>query len=184
MQPFDRPNVDRLLSTTRSVRRRLDLERPVEEADLVDCIRLATYAPNASNAQRWRWLVVRDPERKQAIAQHYRAGIYEAMQALLERRRAEGDAAGVRHSEAVLQLAERLEDVPVLMIPCFQGEIAPESRYVDTVTLFASSCRRSGVSNSRCTAGGWPPRSPRPTSWRRTRWRACSASQTAGCRPV
>jgi len=138
MQPFDRPNVDRLLSTTRSVRRRLDLERPVEEADLVDYIRLATYAPNASNAQRWRWLVVRDPERKQAIAQHYRAGIYEAMQALLERRRAEGDAAGVRHSEAVLQLAERLEDVPVLMIPCFQGEIAPESRYVDTVTLFAS----------------------------------------------
>jgi len=138
MEPFDRPTVDRLLSTTRSVRRRLDLKQPVDEATLRDCIRLAAYAPNASNAQRWRWLVVRDPERKQAIASHYRSGIQAPMQALLSQRRAAGDAEGVRHSEAVLQLAESLEEVPVLVIPCFQGEIQPESRFVDTATLFAS----------------------------------------------
>lgn len=138
MDRFDRATVDRLLSTTRSVRRRLDLERGVDEADLHDCIRLAAFAPNASNAQRWRWLVVREPERRRAIARHYRAGIWKPMQALLAKRRAEGDAAGVRHSEAVLQLAEQLERVPVLVIPCFQGEVGPESRYVDTATLFAS----------------------------------------------
>jgi len=138
MQALHRPSVDRLLSTTRSVRRRLDLQRPVDEAELRDCIRLACYAPNASNAQRWRWLVLREPERKRAVAEHYRAGILAPMQALLAERRARGDAAGVRHSEATLQLAEQLERVPALVIPCFQGEINPESRYVDTATLFAS----------------------------------------------
>ena len=138
MEPFERSTVDRLLSTTRAVRHRLDLERPVEEADLRDCIRLATYAPNASNAQRWRWLVVRDPVRKRDIARHYGAGLREPMLALLAERRAQGDAAGVRHSEAILQLADNLAHVPALVIPCFQGEVAAEQRYVDIATLFAS----------------------------------------------
>ena len=138
MDPFERSTVDRLLSTTRAVRRRLDLERSVDEADLRDCIRLATYAPNASNAQRWRWLVVRDPARKRGVARHYRAGLREPMLALLAERRAQGDAAGVRHSEAILRLADDLARVPALVIPCFQGEVVAGQRYVDTATLFAS----------------------------------------------
>ena len=138
MDPFERSTVDRLLSTTRAVRRRLDLERSVDEADLRDCIRLATYAPNASNAQRWRWLVVRDPARKRDVARHYQAGLREPMLALLAERRAQGDEAGVRHSETILRLADDLARVPALVIPCFQGEVVNGQRYVATATLFAS----------------------------------------------
>ena len=110
MTPFDTGNTDRLLSTTRSVRRRLDFDRPVDrpvDHDVLrDCVRLASYAPNASNAQDWRWVIVTDPGPRAAIAEHYRAGIVPPMRELLDRRRADGDAAGVRHSEAAVPLHE------------------------------------------------------------------------------
>ena len=67
--PFDLAETDRLLSTTRSVRRRLDLDRPVEPEVILDCIRLAVQAPTGSNAQGWRWMVVTDPAKRAAIAQ-------------------------------------------------------------------------------------------------------------------
>ena len=58
MTPFDRDTVDRLLTTTKAVRKRLDLERPVPRELITECIRLGCYAPNASNAQEWWWVVV------------------------------------------------------------------------------------------------------------------------------
>jgi nitroreductase len=64
--PFDLNETDRLLSTTRAVRRRLDLERPVERKVILDCIRLSQQAPTASNTQQWRWMVVMDPEKRRA----------------------------------------------------------------------------------------------------------------------
>ena len=82
--------------------------------------------------------MVRDPARKRGGARHYRAGLREPMLALLAERRAQGDEAGVRHSEAILRLADDLARVPALVIPCFQGEVVAGQRYVDTATLFAS----------------------------------------------
>ena len=55
-----REAVDDVLRTTRAVRRRLDLDRPVEREVVLECLRLAIQAPTASNAQDWRWLVVTD----------------------------------------------------------------------------------------------------------------------------
>ena len=138
MTPFDTDTTDRLLSTTRSVRRRLDFDRLVDPEVLQDCVRLAAYAPNASNAQDWRWLIVTDPEPRAAIAQFYREGIVPPMQDLLDRRRADGDAAGVRHSEAVLYLAERFHEVPALVIPCIRGQLDPELDLAWTASLFGS----------------------------------------------
>ncbi len=138
MTPFDTSTTDRLLSTTRSVRRRLDFDRPVDPEVLRDCVRLAAYAPNASNAQDWRWVIVTDPEPRAAIADHYRAGIVPPMQELLDRRRADGDAAGVRHSEAVLYLAERFHEVPALVIPCIRGQLDPDLDLAWTASLFGS----------------------------------------------
>ena len=71
--PFDLAETDRLLSTTRAVRKRLDLDRPVERSVILDCIRLAQQAPTPSNTQGWRFLVVDDPEKRAAIAACYRA---------------------------------------------------------------------------------------------------------------
>jgi nitroreductase len=56
----DTESVDELLSTTRAVRRRLDLDRPVEREVILECLHLAMQAPTASNDQDWRWMVVSD----------------------------------------------------------------------------------------------------------------------------
>ncbi len=69
---FDVAETDRLLTTTRAVRRRLDLDRPVEREVVLDCLRIAVQAPTASNDQSWRWMVVTDPAKRAALADLYR----------------------------------------------------------------------------------------------------------------
>ena len=68
---FDLEQTDRLLTTTRAVRKRLDLTRPVEREVVLDCLRIAQQAPSGGNRQRGRWLVVRDEAKKKAIADLY-----------------------------------------------------------------------------------------------------------------
>ncbi len=65
-------SVDEVLTTTRSVRKRLDLEKPVPREVLMECLELALQAPTGSNAQGWQWVFVDDPEKKKAIADIYR----------------------------------------------------------------------------------------------------------------
>ena len=69
---FPVDETDRLLTTTRSVRRRLDLERDVPEDVLLDCIDIAEQAPTGGNQTSRRWLVIRDPATKAALADLYR----------------------------------------------------------------------------------------------------------------
>ena len=107
---------DELLSTTRAVRKRLDLTRPLEREVLEDCLRLAQQAPTASYAQNWHFVVVTDPDERAALAELWRqvAGPY------LERRGARGGQ-GARIAEAVVHLAGHLHEVPVHVIPCVEG---------------------------------------------------------------
>tara|TARA_Y100000780_G_scaffold100111_1_gene90885 strand:+ start:335 stop:586 length:252 start_codon:yes stop_codon:yes gene_type:complete len=71
---FDLEQTDALLSTTRAVRRRLDLEREVPDDVLRRCIELAEQAPSGGNITSRRWLIIRDPEVKARLAELYRAG--------------------------------------------------------------------------------------------------------------
>src|SRR5574341_1285594 len=128
MAPFDPAEIDRLLTTTKSVRRRLDLERPVPRDVVVDCIRLAAYAPNASNAQEWKWVVVDDPELRRAVGEQYRRTTAPVVTTILEAKRAAGDDAGARISSSILYLAEHMAEVPVIVLPCYDIEAAA-SRY-------------------------------------------------------
>lgn len=64
--------VDELLTTTRSVRKRLDFDRPVPREVLLECLDLALQAPTGSNSQGWQWMFVEDAEKKKAIADVYR----------------------------------------------------------------------------------------------------------------
>ena len=109
---------DELLSTTRAVRKRLDLSRAVEREVLEDCLRLAQQAPTASYSQNWHFVVVTDPERRAALAELWRdvAGPY------LERRQSP-NAQFVRIGEAVRHLAAHLHEVPVHVIPCVEGRV-------------------------------------------------------------
>ena len=70
----ERAAVDRVLTTTRSVRKRLDLKRPLDPKVIEEAIDIAVQAPTGSNAQGWHFLVVTDAEKKAAIADLYRKG--------------------------------------------------------------------------------------------------------------
>ena len=74
MTTFDLDTVDTLLSTTRAVRKRLDLERDVPDDVILECVRLSQQAPTGSNMQNWRWLIIRDAATRQGLADLYRAG--------------------------------------------------------------------------------------------------------------
>ncbi len=119
MTQADNAPIDRILTTTRAVRKRLDLARPVPREVVLECLRLAIQAPTGGNSQGWRWLVVDDPDKRAAVA-----GLY--------RRRAEPYLGGYRAAapgtnNSVLDsseyLMEHLHEVPVLVIPCLLGRL-------------------------------------------------------------
>ncbi|MEM7337522.1 MAG: nitroreductase family protein [Actinomycetota bacterium] len=124
---FDLHQVDQLLSTTRAVRKRLDLERPVPDDVLLECLQLAVQAPTGSNRQGWRWMVVRDDAKKAALADLYNkaGGAYlKEAAASVE----EGSQTG-RVMTSANYLAENLHRVPVMVIPMIIGRVedAPTS---------------------------------------------------------
>src|SRR5262245_8752093 len=63
---------DELLTTTRAVRRRLDLDRAVPEHLVRECVEIGLQAPSGSNARRWHFVVVGDAGRRRRIAELYR----------------------------------------------------------------------------------------------------------------
>lgn len=115
---MDTEVTDELLSTTRAVRKRLDLDRPVEREVVLDCLRLAVQAPTGSNRQGWRWLVVTDAEKKRRLAELYRAGGEAYLRASAEKAT---DPQTVRVYESAIHLVDTLPKVPAMVIPCIQG---------------------------------------------------------------
>ncbi|TCO62187.1 nitroreductase family protein [Actinocrispum wychmicini] len=122
---------DELLTTTRSVRRRLDLTRPVP-IDLVRaCLEIAIQAPSGSNRQAWQWLVVTDPDQRAALGELYRRAVdsyLESASAAGKLFQDEPGRAGVqeRVGDSVAYLGPRMGQVPVLVVPCIQvAELPP-----------------------------------------------------------
>lgn len=118
---------DQLLSTTRAVRKRLDLSRPVERELLDECFDLAFQAPTGGNAQGWHFVLVTEPDRKAALAGLYRKS------------KRENDPATVapEHQASMnssAYLAEHLHEVPVLVIPCIEGRVEQAPALVQAVT--------------------------------------------------
>jgi nitroreductase len=113
----DIASVDELLTTTRSVRKRLDLTRPVGRDVILECLRVAMQAPTASNAQDWRWLVITDPGKRAAIAEIYRSIGTKYLPQLAA---AESDPQTRRVFGSAVSLIDTLAEVPVHVIPCLQ----------------------------------------------------------------
>lgn len=125
---MDLATVDHLLSTTRSVRKRLDLARPVERAVLEECLQLALQAPSGSNRQGWHFLVVTDPGKRATIANYYRQAFKQYLGAVqpeeLEPLRATtGSSQGSRVLKSASYLSRHLQEVPVHVIPCIEGRV-------------------------------------------------------------
>jgi nitroreductase len=118
---------DQLLTTTRTVRRRLDLTQAVPEALLAECLEIALQAPMSAGKDHWgasAFVVVTDPDLRQHVAEYYRSG----MRLRLGGGAAPDLAAGSddarrfnRVYASSMYLAEHLEQVPALVIPCMFG---------------------------------------------------------------
>jgi nitroreductase len=118
--PFDLAEADRLLSTTRAVRRRLDLERPVPRAVLLEAVRLSQQAPTGSNAQGWCWVFADDPAIRRGLAALY-AKAAAAYLEFARQRVPAGDAQTRRVYDSAFWLVDHLAEVPVHAIPCLVG---------------------------------------------------------------
>ena len=120
---------DEMLTTTRSVRKRLDLSRPVEPELIRECLELALQAPTGGNSQGWQFMVVTDPDQRKALADVYRKGW-----SLYREHRMAGRAnlPGPKSTpetmatlgkvlRSAIYLAEHMHEVPVLVVPCIRG---------------------------------------------------------------
>ncbi len=121
-------SADEVLSTTRAVRKRLDLTRPVEQQVLDECLQLALQGPSGSNSQRWHFLFVTDAEKPARIAGWYKSS-FDAYAKSPHSPRGQhvDDPAMARTQERVLNSAEylaaHLHEVPVFLIPCIEGRL-------------------------------------------------------------
>jgi nitroreductase len=119
-----------LLTTTRSVRKRLDLARPVDRATVADCLRIGFQAPNGSNLQLYDWVLVDQPDIRTAIAEIYRRGLADqlALSAASTDPSPYPDTdAQKRISASVSHLIEHLHEVPILVIPTVSGRLEDAS---------------------------------------------------------
>ena len=126
---MDLATVDKLLTTTRTVRRRLDLTRPVEPAILQECLEIAIQAPTGGNAQGWRFVIVTDPDKKARIGELYKESFAIYARSSLEQSATSGQGEAYerqrgRVAKSAVYLAQKMGEVPVQVIFCIHGRAA------------------------------------------------------------
>ncbi len=111
--------IDEVLTTTRAVRKRLDLNRPVERAVIEECLDLALQAPTGSNQQRWHWIVLDDPEVIGQAADIYQAAMVQySADIAAGREHYEGQTVRAEQmSESVAYLRDNMHRLPAMLIP-------------------------------------------------------------------
>ena len=128
-------SLDELLTTTRSVRRRLDFSRPVSREVVEECIEIALQAPTPSNLQNWHFVLVTDPDKRTALADLYRKGreIYVTLPsatANLDFGDEKRNSTQQRIEESAQYLNRHFQDAPVLVIPCIEGRTDQREREI------------------------------------------------------
>ena len=124
--PMDITVTDHLLATTRAVRKRLDLERPVEPEIILDCLRLAVQAPTGSNSQGWHWIVVTDAEKRAQLKELYGA----MARPYLESQADDAEDPQTRKVyQSAVYLLNILDQVPVHVIPCIEGTVEANENF-------------------------------------------------------
>ncbi|MCA9928816.1 MAG: nitroreductase family protein [Anaerolineales bacterium] len=123
---MDLATVDKLLTTTRTVRKRLDLEKSVPRSIIEECLQIAVQAPTGSNAQGWHFLVITDAEKRARIGELYKQSftIYARSGQEQPERHGTGDELESQMGRVVksaVYLANNMHRVPVMIIPCIAG---------------------------------------------------------------
>lgn len=130
---MDLTTVDHLLSTTRSVRKRLDFSRPVEREVITRCIDLALQAPTGGNSQGWSFMVVTDEAKRAAISALYKKAfkLYSSDPNMRSRYDGDSDDLRAKQLDRVLSSADYLADnmhrAPALVIACIEGRVEKAS---------------------------------------------------------
>lgn len=120
---MDLATVDHLLTTTRSVRKRLDLARPVERDVISRCLEIAVQAPAGGNLARSHFVVVTDAAKRSTLADLYREAFFEVYLERRRQQRSPSPETDARFLESSTYLAEHLHEVPVHVIPCVDGRV-------------------------------------------------------------
>lgn len=116
------------MTTTRSVRKRLDLSRPVEREIIEACLEIAIQAPTGSNAQGWHFMVVTDQDKRARIGELYRDSFYIYAQSEREARMTRGqgeqdEQQSMRVVNSAVYLANHMGEVPLMIMPCIHGRV-------------------------------------------------------------
>jgi nitroreductase len=138
---IDRVATDKLLTTTRSVRKRLDLTREVEPQVIQDCIDIAMQAPTGTNAQNWAFVVITDPAKKKFIADAYRNGGEMMAGSGYPPPLEPGDPREhvmPKVMESAGYLGEILEQVPVFVIACVRGRVESVPMVIAQASTYGS----------------------------------------------
>lgn len=123
-------NADKLLTTTRAVRKRLDFDRPVEPALIEECLEVALQGPTGGNTQGWHFVVVYDADKRAALAEIYKEAwqLYKkAPGSVFALAQEEPSSPRKKQLQRVAESADYLVDnlhrVPVHVIPCIGGRV-------------------------------------------------------------
>jgi nitroreductase len=167
--------VDEVLATTRNVRKRLDLSRPVSKSLIEECLTLALQAPNGSNNQGWEWIAVEDPSIKRDIADLQQQAMEEFL-SIAGPNPSVGTRIDVGRNERMVQigesslyLMEHMHEVPVLMVPVFltPGRLERANTFyqasawgsiLQAVWSFMLALRSRGLGSSWTTLQLWKER--------------------------
>lgn len=159
---------DQLLSTTRSVRKRLDFDKPVQRDVLQDCMELAFQAPNGSNMNTWRWILIDDPAVIKDIAKIYNQALEDYVKIL-------GESVGDDYmgaetpgfekiNQSVDYLRENIHRAPAILIPLMSGRVENAGVFMQAscygsilqaVWSFFLALRARGMGSAWTTAHLW-----------------------------
>ncbi|GJM40523.1 MAG: oxidoreductase [Ardenticatenaceae bacterium] len=125
---MDLATVDKLLTSTRSVRKRLDLDRPVPPEIIEECLEIAIQAPTGGNSQSWHFMVVTDEEKKAQIGELYKQSFFIYARSDQEQVESQGSRPHdadqrSRIVKSSVHLAKNMHKVPVMVIPCIEGRV-------------------------------------------------------------
>lgn len=137
MTVFDVTTIDQLLTTTKQVRRRLDLTRPVSLSTVLECIDVASRAPIGGNVEVNRWLLIDDTATRQALAELYRAkGTVYLAEGRKHVAELGNEPVAKRVVDSSLYLLDHLHEVPLMIVPLRMGR--PGASVFDQATFWGS----------------------------------------------